>query len=254
MATPIEEKEIVSYTVQIGDSLSEIASRFGVSQNTIVWANDLNRTAIRPGQELIILPISGVFHLIEKGDSIKRIASQYQIEVEEILAFNNIDENEIRTGDIIIIPGGKIITPTPSPRSTSRSTSRSTPANQMSSSWLIPPTSGIITQKTFDDMAVDIANNCGTPIYAVADGVIQRTGYHSIAGKYIRVLHPNGVVTFYAHLSEILVSQGESVAQGDLIGSMGNTGFTIGPTGCHIHFEVRGGKNLFMNYRTGHRF
>lgn len=218
---PVEEREIISYTVQTGDTLSGIASRFGISQNTIIWANNLNRTAIRPGQELIILPISGLFHLVEREDSIEKIANRYQAEVEEILAFNEINKNELREGDIIIIPGGKKRRPVPAanhvspPMVSSRSASL-----QPSSSWLIPPTSGIITQKTFDDMAVDIANRCGTPIFAVAAGVIQRTGYHSIAGRYIRVLHPNGVVSFYAHLSEISVSQGEPVSQGDLILSL----------------------------------
>ncbi|MFN7088407.1 MAG: M23 family metallopeptidase, partial [Candidatus Paceibacteria bacterium] len=52
----------------------------------------------------------------------------------------------------------------------------------------------------------------------------------------------------YAHLSAVLVSSGAYVNQGDIIGSIGNTGKTHGPTGCHVHFEVRGGANPFARY------
>ncbi len=67
-------------------------------------------------------------------------------------------------------------------------------------------------------------------------------------GKYVRILHFNDVVTVYAHLSVILISPGEDVSQGDLIGRIGHTGRTTpsGPAGCHLHFEVRGGRNPFL--------
>ncbi len=240
-----EEREIISYSVRPGDSLSGIASHFGISRDTIVWANKLSGSTIKPGQELVILPVSGVFHIVEKGDTVEKIASKYKAKSGDIFEFNGLNGEEIRLGDILVVPGGEIAAPviTATPRPSSSSVS-----------WLIPPASGYISQGLHWYNAVDIANNCGTPIYASASGVIQATGYHSIGGNYVRILHSNGVVTYYGHLSRIIVSRGQSVFQGSVIGYMGNTGYTIGPTGCHVHFEVRGGTNPFGAYRRGHRF
>ena len=248
-------KGITSYKVQEGENLSSIASKFGISIDTIVLANDLNNNRISPGQDLIILPVSGIYHMAKPGETASGIANKYSVDKEDILFCNEIEE--VMTGDILVIPGGKMPKPEPAPsRSTPSTLSRpSTPLiSETNPSWLIPPTSGYISQRLHPHNAVDIANNCGTPIYASASGRIQRTGYHNVAGYYIRIEHSNGIVTFYGHLSGIAVSVGQNVSQGSLIGYMGNTGYTIGPTGCHLHFEVRGGTNPFGRYPLNHRF
>lgn len=93
--------------------------------------------------------------------------------------------------------------------------------------------------------AVDIANSCGTDINASADGMINETSMNSWSGGYgnfILISHPNGAKTRYAHLQKILVSVGEYVKQGQLIGKMGETG---NATGCHVHFEIIGAANPF---------
>ncbi len=85
---------------------------------------------------------------------------------------------------------------------------------------------------------IDLAGKIGDPIYATGDGVVERTmqglkrsGY----GQEIMINHEYGYKTRYAHLSKRLVSRGDSVKRGDLIGLMGNTG---GSTGPHLHYEV----------------
>ncbi len=234
-------EDIISYKVQSGDTLSGIASRFGISTDTLVWANDLNRSSLRQGQDLIILPVSGVFHIVKSGESLSSIATRYKADREEIVVCNQV-EDEVSIGDILIIPGGeKPRTALPSAPSQA----------SISGSWFIPPTRGVVSQGLHWHNAVDVANSCGTPIYAAASGRVQRTGYHGIAGYYVRILHPNGVVTFYGHLSRIMVSPGQQVAQGATIGLMGTTGYS---TGCHLHFEVRGAANPLSNFRFGHRF
>jgi len=89
--------------------------------------------------------------------------------------------------------------------------------------------------------------SCGEPVYAAAGGTIQRIGYHTMGGNYVRVLHPNGVVTYYGHLVRAAMSSGTKVFQGEIIGYTGHSGYTIpaGPAGCHLHFEVRGATNPF---------
>ena len=76
--------EIRVYTVREGDSLSQVADMFGVTTNTIMWANDLTKaTAIQPGDSLVILPIAGVRHVVKKGDTMSTIAKKYDGDQEE---------------------------------------------------------------------------------------------------------------------------------------------------------------------------
>ncbi len=248
------EKGITSYKVGEGENLSLIASKFNISIETITLANNLKNNKINLGQELIILPVSGLFHMTKAGETISVIAEEYGVKEEDIIFCNNIEETMI--GDILIIPGGK--KPQKSvtiQKKVGQAASVPNISSSTDSSWLIPPASGYISQRLHSYNAVDIANNCNTtPIYASASGVIQQTGYHNIAGHYIRILHSNGIVTFYGHLSRILVNSGQGINQGNIIGYMGNSGYTIGPTGCHVHFEVRGGVNPFAKYPLNHRF
>lgn len=246
---PIEnvENDIISYRVKKGDSLQSLAKEFGISIDTIIWANDLKKRTLTLDQELIILPVSGVFHIVEEGDSIEALSKKYDVNKEEIISFNNLDQEEIQMGDILILPGGKVPKPVPAPP-------RPVLRPSLPSSNLIVPTRGHISQGLHWYNAIDIANSCGTPIYAAATGTVQITGFHHIGGNFVRILHSNGIVTYYGHLSRINVSRGQNVSQGDLIGYMGNTGYTIGITGCHLHFEVRGATNPLRFYRVGHRF
>ena len=236
-------KEILEYTVQSGDTLSKIAENFNISLETLLWANDLNKNSkISPGQKLIILPVSGVMHLVEKDDTLSSIAKQYQVDVESIIAFNNLSEGgKIFRGDLLIIPNG-IKPPEPAPYYT---------RTELPNTYFIFPAIGKISQGLHFYNAIDIANKCGTPIRAAAGGQIYETRYNSWpAGNFVKIEHPNGVITLYGHLSKILVTSGQMVSQGDLIGYMGATGLA---TGCHLHFDVltRGVANPLAKYPVG---
>ena len=120
-------------------------------------------------------------------------------------------------------------------------------SNPDSSGFFVRPVSGILTQSLHGDNAVDIGAPIGTPVYAAGDGVvlIARSGsWNGGYGNYVVIKHPNGVQTVYGHLSQILVSQGEEVGRGNLIGKVGNTGRSTGP---HLHFEMRGMANILRN-------
>lgn len=246
----IPREGIIEYTVQPGDSPSVIAAHFGISLNTLLWANDLNqKSKIEPGQTLIILPVSGVIHHVKEGDTIAGIAKKYKGEVDEIIVFNNLlEEGDIFIGDILVIPEGVMPQPLAKQATTKQTVRQVSPEVPLASSYFLYPVppSYQITQGLHWYNAVDLGNGtCGGPVYAAAGGEIQRTGYDRIAGKFIRILHPNKVVTFYGHLSSILVSPGEKVSQGQIIGHIGNTGYTIGSSGCHLHFGVHGARNPF---------
>jgi len=238
-------KEIIEYTVEPGDNLSSLAEKFGISLNTLLWANDLSKNSlIKPGQKLIILPVSGVLHHVKKDETLSGIATIYKGGVAEIIAFNEISGEDIFVGDILIIPGG--IMPK---KSVSRIVSQ--PAQiPLASSYFIFPTQGKISQGLHWYNAIDIAADCGTPIYATAAGQVLKVdyGYNFGAGNYLKILHPNGIVTMYGHVQEILVSPGQTVSQGQIIALMGGRPGTPGAgktTGCHLHFGVHGASNPF---------
>lgn len=106
---PEEEGGVKIYTVQSGDTISGIASANGITVNTILWANDLdNVDAIKPGDQIFILPIAGISHAVKSGDTLENIATKYKADKAKIIAFNELPANgEIEEGDVIIIPDGK---------------------------------------------------------------------------------------------------------------------------------------------------
>ncbi len=239
-----DSREILHYLVEESDTIESLAEKFAISINTIVWANDLDSgSQLTPGDELIILPVSGALHLVRPNDTLSEIASWYRGDVERILEFNELaSAGDIFVGDFLVVPDGRKPAVLPSGRLT-----------PLANSYFIYPVprSWKITQGLHPFNALDISNGtngtCGGPVYAAAGGIVQQAGYHSVAGNYVRVLHPNGVVTFYGHLSGQAVSPGERVLQGQIVGYVGYSGYTIpaGPAGCHLHFEVRGAANPF---------
>jgi len=239
-----DETGIGEYVVHQGDTLSSIAQQFNISLNTLLWANNMtSKSKISVGKKLVILPTTGIMHVVGRGDTISEVAEIYKGKSNDIIAFNDLDnEAGIFIGDILIIPNGQ----KPPKRSNSAVYTTKTIPN---SYFILPiPTPYRITQKLHWYNAVDFSTGkCGSPIYAAAGGQIQRTGYDSRAGRYVRILHPNGVVTFYGHMSKIAVSSGKYVSQGQIIGYIGYSGHTIpaGPSGCHLHFDVRGARNPF---------
>lgn len=114
-----------------------------------------------------------------------------------------------------------------------------------------PPTVGWNWGQLHAFNAVDIANRCSTPIYATKEGIILETaaddGWNNGYGNYIKIEHAKNIETLYSHLEKISVSAGQYVKEKELIGYMGNTGNTHGPTGCHLHFEVHGAENPLAN-------
>ena len=242
------EKDIIQYTVKDGDTIASLSGKFGISVETILWANELKKgSSIKTGQKLVILPVSGVMHIIEEKETLSQIAKSYSAKQDEIIAFNQIDpQNDLMVGDILVIPGGKITVAAP----VKPSVLPSNPANLASSLFIIP-TTGSISQGAHLYNAVDVANVCGTPVFAAAGGKIQLSTNAWPYGIYVRIIHTNNVVTLYAHLSRSLVTTGQDVSQGQLIGYIGNTGHVIGITGCHLHFEVRGATNPFVGYGAG---
>ncbi|MFC1801832.1 peptidoglycan DD-metalloendopeptidase family protein [Patescibacteria group bacterium] len=245
----IEEKsssdQISVYVVREGDSLSQIASMFDVSVNTIIWANDIKRgNLIKEGQTLVILPISGVRYEVKKGDTLASISKKYKGDLGEILQFNDLTkESKLAIGDIVVIPDGEMAMPKYSSSSASSRVRGS--GGPEYKGYYIRPVVGRKSQGLHGYNAIDIAASTGTPVVASASGkvIISRAyGWNGGYGGYIVIRHGNGTQTLYSHNSKNIVYSGQYVVQGQVIGYVGSTGKSTGP---HVHFEIRGAKNPF---------
>ena len=251
VASSTPSDRISVYVVRQGDTLSDIATMYHVSVNTIIWANDLkNARDVHPGDTLIILPVSGIEHTVVKGDTFKSLAKKFGADAEEIAQYNGLDfGGPLLIGTKVIIPGGEIAA---APTATSGSTQ---PAPYLGGSgpaqpgyYSNPVPGGHITQRIHGKNGVDIGLAPGTPIHAAANGtvIIARGGgaWNGGYGNYVVITHSNGSQTLYAHLRSVPVTAGQAVSNGQVVGYMGATGKA---SGTHLHFEVRGAANPFRN-------
>lgn len=253
-STPADRISV--YVVRQGDTLSEIAKMFDVSVNTIVWANNLSGPkAARPGDTLIILPISGVKHTVVKGNTLKSVAKKYSSDANEIAQFNGLDPEEpLSLGTVIIIPGGEVAAIAPvrntSPRNIREPYLGGSGAAQ--SGYYGNPVPGArVTQGIHGWNGIDLGAARGTPVYAAADGsviIARGSGWNGGYGNYVVITHNNGSQTLYSHMSSAVVTYGQTVAKGQIIGYVGNTGLSTGP---HLHFEVRGAANPLRTCTVG---
>ena len=243
--------KVLEYTVAGGDTVTGIAAKFGISADTIRWENNLaSVNAIKPGQVLRIMPVTGVRHKVGRGETVYSIAKKYSANSQAIVdfPFNTFADNEtfaLVVGQELIVPDGE--KPTEILWSPSRAVAQRTPnAGAVSASGqFIWPIGGVITQRfTWYHKGLDIATGQGTPVLAADSGRVIVAGWPDNGGYGMRVEidHGNGYVTRYAHLSRTDVVVGQTVARGNQIGLEGSTGRSTGP---HLHFEIiRGGVHL----------
>lgn len=244
-STLVSEKvrdKIIEYEVKEGDTISSIAEKFDISVDTVLWQNDMTqKSTIKPGQMLQILPVTGIAHKVKKGDTVYSIAKKYDTDPQPIVnfpfnTFTNDETFELAIGQVVIVPEGIM----PNVQPVSPRVRQITPdaGTVVASGNFVWPASGRITQNfVWYHKGLDIANNAAPEILAADAGVVVVSGWPDGYGYGNRVLidHGNGFRTLYAHLSRIYVVSGQSVNRGDAIGRMGTTGRS---TGIHLHFEV----------------
>ncbi len=237
--------KVLEYKIQDGDTLSTIADKFDISVDTIRWENNLSSIhAIKPGQVLKILPVTGIRHVVGRGETIYTIAKKYGANSQAIVdfPFNTFADNEtfaLAVGQDLIVPEGE--KPDEVKWSPTRNLAQLTPnAGSVSGSGSFAwPMSGVITQGfSWYHRGIDIATGIGTPVLAADAGRVAVAGWPDNSGYGNRVVidHGNGYQTWYAHLSRIDVVVGQTVKRGDRVGLEGSTGRSTGP---HLHFEIR---------------
>jgi len=237
--------EIIEYEVQPGDTVSGIAEKFGVSIDTVRWANNLESIkAIKTGQKLKILPVTGITHKVQHGETIYSVAKRYSIDAQGIVdwpynSFANDETFALAVGQQLIVPDGvvpKVQLWAPRPYVAYEIPEAGIAAGTGQFVW---PAAGRLTQGfRWYHKAIDIANKSAPDIVAADSGTVISAGWPSGwgYGNQVIVDHGNGFATAYAHLSKIYVSAGQRVSQGQSIGRMGATGRA---SGIHLHFEIR---------------
>jgi murein DD-endopeptidase MepM/ murein hydrolase activator NlpD len=262
-------QEIAKYTVVAGDTVYGIAEKYGLQPETIFAANYYvlldDPHNLRPGQELNILPVDGVYREWQAGEGLNGVAKFYQVKPEDIINYppNHLDaatigdyaHPNIPPGTWIIVPGGQY--QYHAPGAVTFGITRTNPASAQvwGPGYCDPVTGGAIGTGTFvwpankhylsgfdyipkiNHLGIDIAGNLGEGAYATDGGVVVYAGWNNYGyGNMIMIDHGTGFQSLYAHLSEIYVGCGQSVNQGQAIGAIGSTGHS---TGAHLHFEIR---------------
>lgn len=257
--------DVSTYVVQTGDNLFKIAEKYGLRPETVLWGNYEvlrdNPQFLRPGQELTILPTDGVYYQWALNDNLNSIASFFRVEPDVIIDYpgnrvfsdlTSIASTELPAGTWLIIPGGERDLKDWGPPAITRN-------NPVAAAYygagycgevyegaigigsFIWPTvatylSGYDYSPTLHP-GIDIAGAEGNAVFATDSGVVVYSGWSQYGYGYLIVLdHGNGWQSAYAHLSAVSVGCGQSVAQGNVIGAVGNTGNS---TGAHLHFELR---------------
>ena len=238
------------YVVKEGDSISKVAKMLGVTESTVLAANNMNKKLVK--DDVLFIPsVSGVIHTVTNGQTLQTIAKRYKVDINDITFCNGIAPDAVLAiGDEITIPGGQVVEENVKPTK-----SITTPKNiqyyetypaQNLAGFINPVPGYHLSQGLHDGNAVDLAIAKGTPIHAAASGriIFAKTGYNGGFGYLVIIAHPNGTQTMYGHMSKIIVNAGDQVAQGEIIGNVGSTGHSTGP---HVHFVVKGAFNPGAN-------
>lgn len=246
--TEISDKprdKVISYTVEKGDTIDTIAKKFGISADTIKWSNDMSNDDLDIGEEIKILPVSGIAHKVGEGETIHTIAKKYNTDAQKIVdfpfnEFTNSETFALVTGQMLIVPDG--IKPSEQPFIKRQVYLAQGPIPVSSGGYTYPVRGEISQSYSWYHPGLDIVSPIGTPIVAAHNGTVTESHIGTYDGGYgtnIYISNGDGVVSHYAHMSGVNVSVGQQVVGGrTVIGWIGMTGRTTGP---HVHFEMRRG-------------
>jgi murein DD-endopeptidase MepM/ murein hydrolase activator NlpD len=240
-----------------GDSISEIAERFGVEESTILENNPTvtDRNVVQQGLELIVPRADGILHKVAFDETLRDIIDQYDnITFETATNFRSnaiADPDNLEPGSYVLLPGASIKPPPPPepdpPPLRPGSPGQPTPAGDGRFSSPLAAYSRVTDEfgtirairggNIHTGIDLGLFGFQGSTIYAACDGVVNRTEWLTWGyGYYVTIDCGGGYSTLYAHMGRIDVSVGQRVTRGTPLGISGLTGLT---TGEHLHFEIR---------------
>ena len=246
--TPVDLKEIITYQVQRGDTLTGLARRFETGVSTLVELNQMhNPHALATGEEIEIIEASGIIHQVKagsatsadgdpEGDSLpswEEITELYEVSLDKIKRLDPQDTAAPQEGERLLIKVEPESCQHEFPNLSRSSEDSASPSFQ----W---PLEGTITspygmRSSGFHHGIDIAAALGTPIEAAAGGKITYAAYKGNYGLLVEIDHPGSWKTRYGHNQEVTVQRGDRVDAGETISKVGVTGNATGP---HVHFEI----------------
>jgi murein DD-endopeptidase MepM/ murein hydrolase activator NlpD len=210
-----------------------------------------------PAPETKAAPWPGV-HEVRRGDTLSGIAQRYGVRVSALVSANALRGPGVtlRIGQRLRIPGAPSVGQAPSPKTVSVAVGRRpgerldrVPRNVVLAvpdladiaplfTWPVegPVSSAFGRRRLGWHRGIDVKADLGVPILAAAPGLVYFSGYEVRYGRVVKIEHPNGFVTVYAHNDENFVEIGDRVTAGQRIASIGRTGRA---TAHHLHFEIR---------------
>jgi murein DD-endopeptidase MepM/ murein hydrolase activator NlpD len=220
------------HRIRSGETLSAIAAAAALNLDTVISFNRIQDVRKLPAGTHLKLPNqNGLLYTVRRGDSLATIARAYAVSAEAIADVNDLESATIHPGQELFIPGARM---------------RQFELKKILGELFVYPTAGRLSSsfgmrpdpftrvRRFHN-GIDLAGPPGTHVVAAMEGKVAKIGVHPTYGRYIIISHSGGYQTWYAHLQKALVEQGKTVAQGQLIGEMGNTGYSTGP---HLHFSI----------------
>lgn len=267
LITKIPERpryDSVIYRVSRGDAMISIADDYKIKPETILYINtqlEDNPHNLKPGMELTIPPVDGLYYKWKDGDTFETVAENFFTEPDAIIDFpgNNVDltDPKVEPGTTVMIPGGSRDLRQWEQDLATNGRGANTGTGEIggnacgggglvASGFGWPADSHNMSGNGYGPghLGIDIQANEGDPVYAAGSGVVTMAqgGWNYGYGNVVQIDHGNGYVTVYAHLSYYNVGVCSSVGQGAVIGAAGNTGNSFG---AHLHLEVRiGGANV----------
>ena len=241
-------QDIAYYAVKPGDTVLAIAEKFGLQPETLMWSNSIieqNPDRLSIGDELRILPVDGVLHVVKPGETLSDLADEYSVDMQKIVDYTGnslaTTNDTLTVGRELVVPGGTRAFVTASPdygygNAYAVDVPDGAPEGSGNFSW---PTAGYISQGYWGGHpAIDVAGYVGESVTAADGGyvVLAGGGWNGGYGNHVIIDHGNGFTTLYAHLTSIFVTPGMTVSKGEEIGTMGSTGNSTGP---HLHLEIR---------------
>lgn len=257
-----QRRPFLVHTIQPGETIGQIARQYQTLPSLLEQLNPgAHRRPLPAGGTLLVVPNPDTLvYEAEPGDTVEGIAARYEIRVQDVTRLT--EEGLLQIGERLLLRGAKplvertrvevasrqaegrrapasdpepartvAVAPTPEPP---------TPvAHTPSSGWIWPVQVPILQFTEFGaeggHLGLDMAAAAGTPVMAARSGTVVSAGWHDGYGWNVIIDHGDGIKTRYAHGSQLYVSVGDWVEQGQVLLPMGSTGRSTGP---HLHFEV----------------
>lgn len=228
---------LIRHKVAPGESLESIAQRYNLIPATLIGMNPaLRQGKVAVGSEIVIPPYNGI-RVAVRGQTLRNVAATYKVRPDVLFEVNGCQT----APKVVFVPGvnWSPISPSVAVPSVTGYPLPAVANVALGYGWQVHP----VTGKVFFNSGLDLLAATGTEVRAISAGTVAFAGEQGSYGNLVVVNHQGGRQSRYAHLKSVMVSTGQTVKQGDKLGTVGSTGKPI-PSQPHLHFELRYASSL----------